>query len=68
MAPRRNRYIFSYKKKKEAATRRRVLTVILLLIVLLIAATVAFLIYNSTIHIDLASNRTVEVKTPVKAS
>lgn len=68
MAPRRNRYIFSYKKKKEAATRRRVLTVILLLIVLLIAATVAFLIYNSTIHIDLVSNRTVEVKTPVKAS
>ena len=68
MFQKRNKYIFSYQKKRRAATIKKVLTVILVFLALIIAFFAAFAIYNSKIHIDLTSERNVEVNTPATAS
>ena len=63
----RNKYIFSYEKKRQAATIKKVLTVIFVVLSILIALFVAFVIYNSTIHIDLANERKIQVNTEATA-
>ena len=68
MFPRRNRYIFSYQKKKRAATIKRIITTIIAIILVLVVLFFAFVIYNSKIHIKLASDRNIEVNTPATAS
>ena len=68
MFPKRNRYIFSYQKKRKAAAIKRVITIILTILGILLALLIAFIIYNSKIHIDLTKDRDIEVNTPAKAS
>lgn len=68
MFPRRNKYIFSYKKKRRAAAIKRVITIILIVIAVIIALFAALVIYNSKIHISLVDNRKIEINTEATAS
>lgn len=63
----RNKYIFSYEKKRQAAAKKRVLTVILIVFAVIVALFAALALYNSTIHIDLAQNRKIQVNTEASA-
>ena len=68
MSPRRKGYIFSYEKKRQARLLKKVLTALIVVIILAVAALAALTIYNSTIHIKLNKERTLEVNTPAVAS
>lgn len=63
----RNKYIFSYQKKRRAATIKKVLTVILVVFLIIVALFIALVLYNSSIHIDLDSNRKIQVNTEATA-
>ena len=68
MAPRRNRYVFSYAKKRRAQTIKRIIAIIGGVVVVAVALLFVVGLLTSGMRINLVEDTTVEVNTTAKAS